>query len=280
MSRARAFLVGILFLAGVLLSQTVFYVNENESALVLELGKVVGGTRNPGMNFKVPFIQRAVFLDKRVLSFLIPKSLFYSSDTKPFEVDNYVCWRITDPKRFVENLRTQALAADRLNSIVYSALRNEIGKNTLQDVVGAKRQPIMKSVLDSSNGSVAEYGVEVIDVRVKRSDLPNRPAIFARMISERETMANQYRAEGESESRSIRSGAERVRDTILAEAERESTIIRGQADAAATQTLNKAISTAPEFYDYLKSLEVYRKAFRENSRVIFSADDPLLRFMR
>jgi membrane protease subunit HflC len=280
MNRKRFIPIVLVFLAGVVLSQAIFYVNENETALVLELGKVVGDKRASGLNTKIPFIQRAVFLDKRILSFLIPKTIGLSSDLKPFEIDSYVCWRIVHPRKFVESLRSQEVAADRLRSIVYSALRSEIGNKTLQDVVGAKRRFIMETVLQNSNKSVAEYGVEIVDVRVKRSDLPNRQAIFARMNAEREKMANQYRAEGESASRDIRSDAERERDTTLAEASRQSTVIRGQADAAAIQTLNKAIASAPDFYDFLKSLEVYRKAFRENSKVVFSSNDPLLQVMR
>ncbi len=280
MKRIRILLVGLVVLAGLLLSQTVFYVNENETALVLQLGKIVGEQRKPGLNFKRPFIQRAVFLDRRILSFLIPKTMSLTSDQEPFEIDNYVCWKITNPRRFVETLRTQALASDRIYSIVYSALRSEIGNKTLYEIVDEKREAIMAAVLERSMQSAASYGVEIVDVRVKRSDLTNREAIFKRMKTDRAKRASQYRAQGESESLNIRSGADRVRDTILAEANRESAIIRGEADATATQTLNEAISKAPEFYDYLKSLEVYRKAFRENAKIIFSADDPLLRFMR
>ncbi len=278
----RSVLGIILFVAvfGLLLGQSVFYVNENERALVLELGKVVGEERGPGINFKIPFVHRTVFLEKRILSFLIPKTLGLSSDMKPFEIDNYVCWRIVQPQKFVETLRAQAVAEERLRSIVYSQLRAAIGGETLKDVVDTNRKAIMESVLRESNHRVAEYGVEIVDVRIRRSDLPNRQAIFERMNADRKKMANQYRAEGESSSRDIRSLAEKNRDVIIAEAYKQSTIIHGEADAIALQTLNAAIAASPEFYDFLKSLDMYGKAFRENTRIIFSSEDPLLRFMQ
>ena len=139
---------------------------------------------------------------------------------------------------------------------------------------------IMRSVLEESRADAQSLGVEIKDVRIKRADLPNREAIFARMRADRIKLANQYKAQGESDSRRIRSQAELDRDTIVATAQRNSTIIRGQADAEAMEIVTKAIEDAPEFYEFSKSLDVYRKSFSDNSRIIFSSDEPLLKFLR
>ena len=211
--------------------------------------------------------------------FDIPKTYSLTADLKTFEIDNYACWRITDPLTFYRKLRSEAVAAERLRSIVYSQLRGAIGSRELNEVVYTKRTAIMEEVLEKSNKQAEEYGVTIIDVRIKRTDLPNRQAIFDRMNAERKRMANKYRSEGESENKRIRSEAEMQRDIILANATRESIIIRGEADARAIKIFADALSADPEFYDFSKSLEVYKNAFKENGKIIFSSDDPLLKYL-
>ena len=278
MNKTLSFLLivvaGLIFVA----SQSIFFVGQAQHGLVLQFGEPQLPVRTAGLNFKLPFIQNVVLLEKRILSFDIPKTLGLSSDLKPFEIDNYSCWRIVDPIAFVKTLRTEAVATERLKNIVYSQLRASIGGETLKDVVDTKRTAIMAQVLARSNAQVREYGVEIMDVRIKRTDLPNRQAIFQRMNADREKMANMYRAEGESASRDIRSLAEKTRDIILAEAQKTSTIMRGEADATAMRIFADAIVTSPDFYEFTRSLELYKKSFTTNSRVILSTDDPLLQF--
>ena len=265
--------------AGFLASQCMFFVGENQRALVLQLGEPVAPVRAPGLNFKLPFVQSVVTLENRILVFDIPKTYSLTADLKTFEIDNYACWRITDPLTFYRKLRSETVAAERLRSIVYSQLRGAIGSRELNEVVYTKRTAIMEEVLEKSNKQAEEYGVTIIDVRIKRTDLPNRQAIFDRMNAERKRMANKYRSEGESENKRIRSEAEMQRDIILANATRESIIIRGEADARAIKIFADALSADPEFYEFSKSLEVYRNAFKENGKIIFSSDDPLLKYL-
>ena len=265
--------------AGFLASQCMFFVGENQRALVLQLGEPVAPVRAPGLNFKLPFVQSVVTLENRILVFDIPKTYSLTADLKTFEIDNYACWRITDPLTFYRKLRSETVATERLRSIVYSQLRSAIGSRELNEVVYTKRTAIMEEVLEKSNKQAEEYGVTIIDVRIKRTDLPNRQAIFDRMNAERKRMANKYRSEGESENKRIRSEAEMQRDIILANATRESIIIRGEADARAIKIFADALSADPEFYEFSKSLEVYRNAFKENGKIIFSSDDPLLKYL-
>ena len=277
----RLFLVGLscLLAIGFFASQCIFFVGENQRALVLQLGEPVAPVRAPGLNFKLPFVQSVVMLENRILVFDIPKTYSLTADLKTFEIDNYACWRITDPLVFYRKLRSEAVATERLRSIVYSQLRGAIGSKELNEVVYTKRNAIMEEVLEKSNKQAEEYGVSIIDVRIKRTDLPNRQAIFNRMNAERKRMANKYRSEGESEDRRIRSEAEMQRDIILATATKESMLIRGNADARAIKIFADALSNDPVFYEFYKSLEVYKSAFKENTKIIFSADDPLLKHL-
>ncbi|MDR1684829.1 MAG: protease modulator HflC [Desulfovibrio sp.] len=262
-------------------SQCVFFVGERERAIVLQLGEAVENeARTPGLNFKLPFIQNAVFFDKRILVFEIAKTESLTSDLKAFEIDNYVCWQITDPLAFYRSLRSEHTAEDRLRNIVYSQLRAAIGSRELNEVVFSKRTDIMEEVLKKSDDQAHDYGVTIVDVRIKRTDLPNRQAIINRMNAERTRMANKYRYEGESEDRRIRSEAEMQRDVILAQANRGGIVIRGKAEARAMDIYAVALAEDPEFYEFYKSLEIYRKSFKDNTRVILSDDGGLLKFMR
>lgn len=271
-------LAGVLAV-GFFVSQCVFFVGENQRALVLQLGEPIAPVRAPGLNFKLPFVQSVVFLENRILVFDIPKTYSLTADLKTFEIDNYACWRITDPLTFYRKLRSELVATERLRSIVYSQLRSAIGSKELNEVVYTKRTAIMEEVLEKSNKQAEEYGVAIIDVRIKRTDLPNRQAIFNRMNAERKRMANKYRFEGESEDRRIRSEAEMQRDIILANATRESIIIRGNAEAKAIRIFADTLSVSPEFYEFSKSLEVYRNSFKENTKIIFSNEDSLLKHL-
>jgi len=281
MNRIIRILLAVLAVVVIIGSQSVFYVHERQRAIVLQLGQAREDTpRMPGLNFKLPFIQNVLFFEDRLLVFDIAKTETLTADLKVFEIDNYVCWQIIDPMLFFRSLRTERAAERRLEEIVFSQLRAAIGSKELLQVVYSHRAAIMASVLESSQNQAYKYGVNIVDIRIKRADLPNRPAIYARMIAERQRMANMYRYEGESEFLRIRSEAERDRDIILAEANRESIILRGNADAAAIRIFAEALTVDPAFYDFSKSLEVYRRAFRENSRVVFSGEDPLFKYLK
>jgi len=281
MNRIIATVLASVVVVALIATQCIFFVNERQSAIVLQLGEAIEDkARTSGLNFKLPFIQSVVFFEDRLLVFDIAKTETLTADLKAFEIDNYVCWRITDPMLFYRSLRNERGAERRLEEIVFSQLRAAIGSRELIEVVKTHRAAIMATVLERAQTQAEQYGVRIVDVRIKRADLPNRPAIYARMIAERQRMANLYRYEGQSEFLRIHSEAERERDVILADANRQSIIIRGQADANAIRIFAEAISLDPEFYEFSRSLEVYRRAFRDNSRIILSSDDPLLRYLR
>ena len=280
MNRLLLIALAFFILTGFLASQCIFFVGENQRALVLQLGEPIPPVRLPGINFKLPIVQSVVVLENRILVFDIPKTYSLTADLKTFEIDNYACWRITDPLTFYRKLRSETVAAERLRNIVYSQLRSAIGSRELNEVVYTKRTAIMDEVQEKSNKQAQELGVAIIDVRIKRTDLPNRQAIFNRMNAERKRMANKYRSEGESEDRRIRSEAEMQRDIILANAKKESIIIRGNAEARAIKIFADALSADPEFYEFSKSLELYRNAFKEQTKFIFSTDDPFLKYLK
>jgi membrane protease subunit HflC len=281
MNRILTILLASIAVVVLLGTQSIFFVNERQSAIVLHLGEAREATaRTSGLNFKLPFIQNVVFFEDRLLVFDIGKRDTLTADLKVFEIDNYVCWRITDPLLFYRSLRNERTAERRLEEIVFSQLRAAISSKELIEVVKTHRAATMAMVLERAQAQAEQYGVRIVDVRIKRADLPNRPAIYARMIADRQRMANLYRYEGQSEFLRIHSEAEMERDVILADANRQSIIIRGQADANAIRIFAEAISVEPEFYEFSKSLEVYREAFRDNTRIVFSSDDPLLRYLR
>lgn len=261
-------------------TQSLFEVKEYQTAIVLWLGEPEDTVRGPGLHVKAPFLQSVVYFDSRIFTFNTPTARTFSLDQKELVVDNYVSWRISDPRRYLRELRTERKAEETLTGIVNAKLRVALAKATLPEIVDTKRQAIMRSVLEESRSDAQSLGVEIKDVRIKRADLPNREAIFERMRADRIKMANQYKAQGESDSRRIRSQAELDRDSIVAAAQRNSTVIRGRADAEAMSILTKAIAGAPEFYEFSKSLEIYRKAFSERSRIILSSDDPLLKYIK
>ncbi|MDR2503920.1 MAG: protease modulator HflC [Deltaproteobacteria bacterium] len=279
-------LLTILVLLGalvILFNQCVYTVHETERAIVLQLGSPVKSNVPPGLHFKIPFIQNVIYLDARILTYDSNPAEALTSDNKTIVLDNYARWRITEPLLFYQTLRTVRLAQARLVDIVYSELRVVVGRYTLEEVVSSKRQEIMRQVIAKANElSKTEYGVEVIDVRIKRTDLPqeNQRAIFGRMQAERERQAKQYRSQGEEEARKIRSGADREVTIMLAEARRKAEVLHGEGDAEAIRIFAEALNKSPEFYEFYRSLEAYKKGLKDNGRIILQPGQDFLRFFQ
>lgn len=206
-----------------LASQCFFTVHQTQKALVLQLGEPLPEVYGPGLHFKLPFIQNVVYFDSRVLDYEARSREAFTVDKKAIVLDNYARWKIIDPLQFYRTMRSIPGAQARLDDVVYSQLRALVGAYTLTEVVSSHRAAIMKEVTDKVSELMKPFGVEVLDVRIKRTDLPaeNQRAIFGRMRAERERQAKQYRSEGEEESTRIRSDADRQRALILAEAARE-----------------------------------------------------------
>lgn len=277
-------LVPLLILAFLLMIvgvQALFTVQQDEQAIVLQLGKPVGDVRGPGLHFKLPFVQNVIYFSSRVLDYDAQPAEALTKDKKALVLDNYARWRITDPLLFYRTVRTVGSAQARLDDIVYSQLRVFLGRYDLTEVVSSQRSAIMEQVTRRSSELIAEYGIEILDVRIKRTDLPpeNQRAIFGRMRAERERQAKQYRSEGQQEAIKITSTADKERAVILAEAQRQAEILRGDGEALATQIYANSLGQSPEFFEFKRSLDAYKKSFKQNTRAIISPDDPFLKYL-
>ncbi|MCQ2444170.1 MAG: protease modulator HflC [Mailhella sp.] len=262
----------------ILLQQSLFVVNQTQQALVIQLGSPMDKVYRPGLNFKLPFIQNAVYFEARILDYDARPAEALTSDLKSIVLDNYARWRITDPLRFYRTMRTEANAQARIDAVIYSQIRAHVGRHTLTQVVADERTAIMESVTEKASLQMKEFGIEIVDVRIKRTDLPaeNQRAIFDRMRAERERQATQYRSEGEEQSTKIRSGADKEKALILAEAGKQAQILRGEGDAEAARIYAEAFSKSPEFFSFQRGLEALRKSLGENTRMILTPDSPLL----
>ena len=271
-------LVFLLLGVVILLQQSLFIVQQTQQALVIQLGHPLDKVYRPGLHMKLPFIQNVVYFDARILDYDARPAEALTSDLKSKELDNYARWKIVDPLRFYRTMRTEANAQARLDAVIYSQIRAHIGRHTLTEVVNDKRTAIMDSVTEKTSQQMNEFGIKIVDVRIKRTDLPaeNQRAIFDRMRAERERQATQYRSEGSEESTKIRSEADKERALILAEANKKSQVLRGEGDAEAARIYAEAFSKSPEFFSFQRGLEALRKSLGENTRMVLTPDSPLL----
>jgi len=283
MQKTTLIFIIVIILGAFALTQAAFTVDQTEKAIVIQLGRPVGDKAlGPGLHFKLPMIQNVVFFDARILDFDAKPEEITTTDKKYMNVDSYTKWRIVDPLTFYTKVRTIQGAQARLDDIVRSQLRVALGKYTLIEVVSHKRQEIMDAVTKRSRELLKPYGIDVVDVRIKRTDLPaeNARAIFGRMKAERERQAKQYRSEGREASAKIIAMADKERSIILADAGKKSEIVRGEGDALATKVYADALGQSPEFYAFTRSLEAYRKGFGKNSRFILTPKSPFLKYMQ
>jgi membrane protease subunit HflC len=260
----------LLIAAGVLMRGSLFIVDQTESALVLQLGQPRRPISDPGLWLKRPFIEDVVFYDKRILDFEPPPEEVIVSDQKRVVVDTYSRYRIVDPLQFYLTVGTEAGVRARLAAIVSGSLRRVLGNVTLSDILSAKRAAIMIQIRDEVGAQAKEFGVEVVDVRLRRADLPeeNSQAIYARMVSERQQQASQYRGEGAEAAQTVRATAERDRTVLLAEAQRDAQRVRGDGDAQAIK-----------IYAFYRSLQAYRNALNnKDTSFVLSPDSNFFRF--
>ncbi|MFO0706810.1 MAG: protease modulator HflC [Nitrospira sp.] len=266
----------------VLGASPLFVVDVTQNAIVVQLGAPVKNITEPGLYFKVPFIQEVTYFDKRLLDYDSEPQDVITQDKKTLLLDNFAKWRITDPLKVYQNFQSQRGALQRLHDIIYSELRVELGRHDLAEIVSTARGDLMKVVTQRSNEKASAYGIEIEDVRVKRADLPeqNEKAVFARMQAERERQAKQYRAEGAEEAQKIRSEAEKDKEIILAEAYKESEELRGGGDAKAFRIYADAYRQDPKFFEFTRSMEAYKKTFKDKSTLVMSPDSEFLRYLK
>jgi len=260
----------------------VFVVDITQTAIVVELGKPKRNITAPGLYFKVPFIQDVTYFDKRLLDYDSSPQEVITQDKKTLFIDNFAKWRIVDPLKVFQAFQTQRGALRRLDDIIYSELRVELGRHDLPDIVSRTRSEIMASVTQRANEKASAYGLEIHDVRIKRADLPeqNEKAVFARMQAERERQAKQYRAEGAEEAQKIRSDAEKDREILVAGAYKEAEQIRGDGDAKAFKTYASAYRRDPRFFEFTRSMEAYKKTFSRNSTMVLTPDSEFLKYLK
>lgn len=271
----------ILVIAVVVLSSSVYVVNQAEQAIVLQFGEPVRLVKEAGLKVKIPFIQKVVFYDKRLLNLDPPTQEVVLNDKKRLDVDSFTRYRIVDPLKFYQTVRTELQARSKLEEIVNSSVRKVLGRVTLQELLSEERSEIMEAMSSAVKKDAEQIGVDVAEVRIRRADLPVEvlQAINDRMKAERDRDAKEFRAQGQQMAQQIRSTADKERTIIIAEAEQQAQIIRGEGDKEATQIWNDAASVDAEFYAFYRSLEAYRNSLaKENNSFVLSPDSDFFRY--
>jgi membrane protease subunit HflC len=281
MNKIFLVIVGVIFVVtAILANSTMFTVHQASQALVLQFGKPVRVERDPGLKFKVPFVQNVEYFDRRILDLDPQPQEVILQDQKRVNVDSFARYRIVDPLEFRKKVSTdlefRAVFGGRLNS----AVRAEVGKVLLGDMLTAKRADVMFLISEQLKSQGADFGVEVIDVRIGRTDLPETTsqAVYTRMRSSRVAQAAELRAKGEEEKSKIQAGADRERTIIVANAQKDAEIARGQGEGARTIILNNAFSKDAGFFAFYRSMEAYEKAFGEGTSMVLSPDSDFMRF--
>ncbi|MBS3740098.1 protease modulator HflC [Candidatus Bipolaricaulota bacterium] len=274
--RKLAWFVGIVVALIIIFNLLTFTVDETKQAIVVQYGDIKNVATEPGLYFKIPFIQSVQHMEGRLLSYDIEPRKLITSDQRRLRVNNYAVWRIEEPGQFRESLNARlSTAQTRIDDIVYSDLRNVLASYEFSQIASSERENMLAQITEDSAGKLTEYGINLIDVKIKRADLPeaNEQAVFDRMISERERRAAQLRAEGDERSKEIESEADRKSSVIIAEARREAETIRGEGEATALDIYSKAYSQDVEFYEFWRKLSSYRKSFPGGKSTILITPD-------
>ncbi len=273
----------LIFLAVVFLTlySSMFTVDMKQHAIVLELGAFDKTISEPGLYFKKPLIQDVTYFPKQLLVSDAEPAELITLDKKNLQIDNYSMWRIVDPLKFLKTVRTIRGATSRLDDIINSELRVELSNHNLVDVVTKTREEIMEKVAKESAKKVTEMGIEVIDVRIKRADLPGKIAdsVFDRMRTERQRIAREYRSEGNEEATKIRATTDKERVILLAQAYKEEQKIRGEGDGRATKIYADAFNQDPEFYSFIRSMQAYKNSFKSDTTILLSEKSDFLEFL-
>jgi membrane protease subunit HflC len=270
---------------GVLLVRmTVFTVDEREHAIKFRFGEIVKSDYEPGLHFKIPFVNAISKYPDRILNYSESQERFLTGEKKNLIVDYFITWRITDPAQYYRSARGDELfAQQRLSAIIREGIKAEFSQRTVVEVVSAERSEIMAAMLVQAKQRAPELGIEVIDVRVMRIELSDEvsDSVYARMQQERFRVASQLRAEGSEDAERIRADADRQRTIILAEAYRDAEIMRGEGDARAAQTYAEAYNQNQEFYAFYRSMAAYRESIgREQDILVLSPNSDFFRFLR
>jgi membrane protease subunit HflC len=275
-------LIVVAAVAAIVGPQLFFIVDEKQLAIVTRFGEVQQSIKSPGLYTKTPFIDTTTYFDRRLLSFDAPPESLLTKDKKRLIIDVYARGRIVDPVLFRETVQTESQGKARAVDIITSELRREIASDNQAEIITTKREDIMKRVQVLVQPKLREFGIDIIDVRIKRADFPPEIAesVYARMQSERKRKADKERAEGQEIDAEVRAAVDREAAIIKATAQRQAEITRGEGEAEAIKIFAAAIAADPEFYGFQRSLEAYRKIFESNTTVILPADSDLFEFLQ
>ncbi len=269
----------------VILGATIFTVDQRQYAIVFQLGEVTRVIDEPGLYFKFPLVQNVRYFDKRILTLdSAEPERFITSEKKNVLVDSFTKWRIIDPKLYYVSVEgDESRAKTRLTQTVNAGLREEFGKRTVHDVVSGERDKIMEQMREKADLDARKIGVQIVDVRVKRVELPNDvgESVYRRMDAERKRVANELRSQGSADAEKIRADADKQREVIIAEAYRDAQILKGEGDAKAAATYARAFEGNPEFYAFYRSLEAYRQSFKgKNDVIVVEPNSDFFRYMK
>lgn len=273
----------VLVLGFIIVSSSVFTVQENQQVLVMRFGNPKDQIADPGLHFKLSILDQTRVFEKRILNVDPPAEEVLLADQKRLVVDSFARYKIVDILKFFQTLNTETGAQTRLYTIINSAVRSSMGKATLQDILSVKRDDLMEDIQETVNVEAKRFGIEVVDVRLVRADLPEQvtQATFERMRSEREREAKEARAEGEQLSLEIKSKADKERTILIAEAQRQAETLRGEGDKTAIEIYGKAFSQDPQFYAFYRSLEAYRKSLATgDTTLLLSPDSDFLKYFK
>lgn len=271
----------VVFAIAIILFANVYIVKESEYAVVRQFGEVVKFERDPGLKMKVPFIQSVTTLPKNQMTYNISEEEINTKDKKRIIIDNYAVWRITDPKALISNAGTLTKAESRMEEFIYSVIRTELGQLKYDEIINDENSS-RGSLNDRVTARVNElllndkYGIEVVDVRIRRTDLPaeNEQSVFTRMVSERQSTAQLYLSEGDADKRRIEAQTDREVQEMLATANKEAALIQAEGEAEAAKIYNSSFSKDPEFYSLYRTLESYKKTVGEDTVIILPSTSP------
>ena len=276
-------IIGVILVIIVLIGMrtVLFTVDETEQAIIVQLGKYVRTVQEPGLHFKIPLVQTVIHFENRILEYDAAAAKVITADKKHLVVDNYARWKIIDPLKFYETVRNEFGGQARLDDIVFSEIREELARHTLTEIISLQREAIMDTVGHRCDEKAREYGIQVIDVKIKRADLPEEVthSVYARMKAERGRIAKKYRSEGEEESVKIKAQADKERTVLLADSYRSAQELKGKGDAEAIKIYAQALEEDPEFYSFLRTLEVYKKALVGGTTMVLSSDSELFQYL-
>jgi membrane protease subunit HflC len=254
-----------------ILSSALYTVNETQTAIKLRLGEIVTVENTPGLKFKTPFVNNVVKFDNRIQTLDTPAERFLTGEKKNVIVDSYVKWRIIDAEQFYKSTGgNMSRTNNRLAQIIKTGLKSEFSKRTIADVVSGERSEIMANIVRLAKNDISEFGIEIVDVRIKRIDLSQEVSnsVYRRMQAERQRVAKEFRSKGAEEAEIIRAAADKKRTIILANAYRDSEIIRGEGDAVSANNYAQAYNKNADFYSFYRSLESYKKSFGQNNDIM------------